>query len=338
MIYATVERTDGQSGGCVKAVYIEQAGGPDVLQFGDRPTPDPGAGEVLVKLAAAGVNYTDISQRSGSNKIPLPAVLGSEGAGTVERVGDNVTGFQPGDRVAYAMVRGSYAEYAAVPVKMLVKVPDNTDFRTAAAAMLQGMTAHYLSHSTFPLKAGHTALVHAAAGGTGRLLVQMAAMLGARVIATAGTDAKAQLAIDAGARDAVLYGREDWVDEVKSLTGGEGVDVVYDSVGVATFAKGLDCLKMRGMMVHFGQSSGPVPPFDTRVLSAKGSLYLARPTLASHIVGPNELASRASDIFRWIAEGRIKLRIEREYPLADAAEAHRALEGRKTAGKLLLRI
>jgi NADPH2:quinone reductase len=320
----------------VKAVWIEQTGGPEVLQFGDRPVPEPGAGEVLVKIAAAGVNYTDISQRSGSNKIPLPAILGSEGAGTVERLGAGVSDLKPGHRVAYAMVRGSYAEYAAVPAKMLVKIPDGTDFRTAAAAMLQGMTAHYLSHSTFPLKTGHTALVHAAAGGTGRLLVQMAVMLGARVIATVGTEAKAELAREAGASDAVLYGDTDWVAEVKRLTGGQGVDVVYDSVGQATFTKGLDCLKMRGMMVHFGQSSGPVPPFDTRVLSAKGSLYLARPTLASHIANPGELAWRAGDLFRWIAEGKVKLRIEDEYPLSNAAQAHSDLESRRTSGKLLL--
>ncbi len=299
--------------------------------------PVPGAGEVLVRIAAAGVNYTDISQRSGSNKIPLPAVLGSEGAGTVESAGAGVDNFEPGDRVAYAMVRGSYSEYAAVPSKMLVKIPEGIDFRTAAAAMLQGMTAHYLSHSTFPLKAGHTALVHAAAGGTGRLLVQMAVMLGARVIATAGTEAKAALAREAGASDAILYGEQDWVQGLKALTGGEGVDVIYDSVGQATFTKGLDCLKMRGMMVHYGQSSGPVPPFDTRVLSAKGSLYLARPTLTSHIAKADELAWRAGDVFRWIAEGKIKLRIEREYPLADTERAHRELEGRMTSGKIVLR-
>src|SRR5580658_35170 len=227
----------------MKAVWIEQTGGPAALQFGDRPMPVPGAGEVLVKLAAAGVNYTDISQRSGSNKIPLPAILGSEGAGVVGP-----------DRVAYAMVRGSYADYAAVPTKMLVKIPDEIDFRTAAAAMLQGMTAHYLSHSTFTLKPGHTALIHAAAGGTGRLLVQMAVMLGARVIATAGTEAKADLARSAGAGDVILYDREDWVAEVKKLTNGKGVDVVYDSVGQSTFLKGFDCLKTRGTMVFFGQS------------------------------------------------------------------------------------
>jgi NADPH2:quinone reductase len=320
----------------MNAVYIEQTGGPEVLQFGERPIPEPAGGEALIRLAASGVNYTDISQRSGSNKIPLPATLGSEGAGTIERVGDGVTNLKPGDRVAYSMVRGSYAEYAAAPAKMLVKLPADIDFRTAAAAMLQGMTAHYLTHSTFPLKPGHIALVHAAAGGTGRLIVQMATMLGARVIATVGTEAKAAFAREAGATDAILYNDQDWVAEVKKLTAGEGVDVVYDSVGQATFTKGLDCLKMRGMMVHFGQSSGPVPPFDTRILSAKGSLYLARPTLASHIAKPAELAARAADIFDWIATGQLKLRIEKEYPLAEAAQAHRDLESRKTSGKLLL--
>ena len=287
--------------------------------------PQPGAGEVLVMLAAAGVNFTDISQRKGSVKLPLPAVLGSEGAGTLEN----------GDRVAYAMARGSYAEYAAVPAKMLVKIPDGIDFRSAAAVMLQGMTAHYLTRSTFPLKTGHTVLVHAAAGGTGRLIVQMAAMLGARVIATVGTEAKAQLAKEAGAADTILYDQQDWVEEVKRLTGGAGVDVVYDSVGLTTFTKGLDCLKPRGMMVHFGQASGPVPPFDTRIMSAKGSLYLARPTLANHI-SPEELAWRSSDLFRWLTEGKISLRIDREFPLSDADQAHRELEGRMTSGKIVL--
>lgn len=309
----------------MKAIWIEQTGGPEVLQYGDRPMPQPGAGEVLVKLAAAGVNFTDISQRKGSVKLPLPAVLGSEGAGSLEN----------GERVAYSMVRGSYAEYAAVPSKMLVRLPDDIDFRTAAAVMLQGMTAHYLTHSTFPLKPGHVALVHAAAGGTGRLIVQMAVMLGARVIATAGTESKAQLARHAGASDAILYDREDWVEEVKRLTGGGGVDVIYDSVGQATFTKGLDCLKSRGMMVHFGQASGPVPPLDTRVLAAKGSLYLARPSLANHI-SPEELKWRAGDLFRWIREGKLQLRIDREYPLEEAARAHRELEGRMTSGKIVL--
>jgi NADPH2:quinone reductase len=236
------------------------------------------------------------------------------------------------------MVRGSYAEYASVPARMLVRIPDGIDFRTAAATMLQGMTAHYLSHSTYPLKSGHTALIHAAAGGTGRLLVQIATMLGARVIGTAGTPAKAQLARDAGASEAILYGERDWVADVKRLTGGVGVDVVYDSVGQATFLKGLDCLKPRGMMVHFGVSSGQIEPFDTRGLTMKGSLFLARPTLNTHISDPQELAWRSSDVLRWIAEGKLKLRIDHEYPLADVAQAHRDLEGRKTSGKVILGI
>jgi NADPH2:quinone reductase len=322
----------------MKAVYIEQTGGPEVLRCGDRPVPEPGKGEVLVKLAVAGVNFTDLNQRSGINKIPVPAVLGSEGAGTVERLGEGVTGFQPGNRVAWAMVRGSYAEYAAVPTKMVVKVPDALDLRLAAAAMLQGMTAHYLSHTTFPLKFGHTALVHAGAGGTGRLLVQIAALLGARVIATVGTEAKAALAREAGASDAILYDQQDWVGEVKRLTNGTGVDVVYDSVGKATFLKGLDCLKPRGTMVHYGVSSGQIEPFDTRALTQKGSLFLARPTLNTHVSEPGEVAWRAGDLFRWIREGRLKLRIDREYALEEAAQAHRDMEARKTTGKLLLRV
>lgn len=321
----------------MKAIYIEQTGSPDVLRYGDRPTPEPGNGEVLVKIAYSGLNFTDLNARSGINKIPLPAVLGSEAAGTVERAGDGVRDFRPGDRVAYCMVRGSYAEYAAIPAKMVVPIPAGIDFATAAATMLQGMTAHYLTHSTFPLKSGHTALVHAAAGGTGRLIVQVAAMLGARVIATVGTPEKAELARQAGASDAILYDQQDWVAEVKRLTGGAGVDVVYDSVGRATYLKGFDCLKARGMMVHFGVASGPIEPFDTRTLTAKGSIFLARPTLASHVADPKELAWRAGDLFRWISEGRLKLRIDREYPLSDTAQAHRDMEARKTTGKLLLR-
>jgi NADPH2:quinone reductase len=320
----------------MKAVYIEQTGGPEVMLLGERPVPVLQKDEVLVKVEVSGVNFTDLNQRSGINKIPVPAVLGSEGAGTVER--SNSSSFASGDRVAWCMVRGSYAEYAAVPGRMLVPIPDGIDFRTAAAAMLQGMTAHYLSHSTFPLKSGHTALVHAAAGGTGRLLVQMAGMLGARAIGTAGTPAKAELAREAGASDTILYDEQDWVAEVKRLTGGKGVDVVYDSVGRATFLKGLDCLKPRGMMVHFGVSSGQIEPFDTRGLTTRGSLFLARPTLNTHISDPKELAWRSSDVFRWIAEGRLRLRIDREYALADVAQAHRDLEGRNTSGKVLLSI
>ncbi|HUI82420.1 MAG TPA: quinone oxidoreductase, partial [Bryobacteraceae bacterium] len=273
----------------MKAAYIEQTGGAEVLRFGDRPIPEPAKGEVLVKLAFSGVNFTDVNARSGVNKIPLPAILGSEGAGTVERVGEGVTGFQAGDRVAYCMVRGSYAEYATVPAKMLVRVPSGVELTTAAAAMLQGMTAHYLTHSTFAIQKGHTALVHAAAGGTGRLLVQVVAMLGARVIGTVGTPEKAALAREAGASATILYDQQDWVAEVKRLTGGEGVDVVYDSVGKATYLKGFECLKTRGMMVHFGVASGPIDPLDTRVLTAK-ALFLARPGLGTHISSPDELA------------------------------------------------
>jgi len=320
----------------MKSVYIEKTGGAEVLQFGERPILEPQKDEVLVKVAVSGVNFTDLNQRSGINKIPVPAVLGSEGAGTVER--SESASFGPGDRVAWCMVRGSYAEFAAVPARMLVRIPDGVDFESAAAAMLQGMTAHYLSHSTFPLRSGHTALVHAAAGGTGRLLVQIATMLGARVLGTAGTPAKAQLALSAGASDVILYDQVDWVAEVKRLTGGAGVDVVYDSVGQATFVKGLDCLKPRGMMVHFGVSSGQIEPFDTRGLTMKGSLFLARPTLNTHISDPKELAWRSGDVFRWIADGKLQLRIDRVYPLAETAEAHRALEARQTSGKVLLAI
>ncbi|MBV8846897.1 MAG: quinone oxidoreductase [Bryobacterales bacterium] len=320
----------------MKAVYVQQTGGPEVLEFGDCPEPGVSAGEALVKVAYSGVNFTDLNQRSGVNKIPLPAILGAEGAGTIARA--SADGFKPGDRVAWAMVRGSYAEYASVPANMLVRIADPIDFRTAAAAMLQGMTAHYLTHSTFPITPGHTALVHAAAGGTGRLLVQIATMMGARVIGTVGSDAKAELARQAGATDTILYNQQDWVAEVKRLTGGAGVDVVYDSVGKATFLKGLDCLKPRGTMVHFGVSSGQIEPFDTRNLTQKGSLFLARPTLNTHVSIPDELAWRAGDIFRWIDEGKLHLRIDREYPLSGAAEAHRDLEGRKTAGKILLAI
>ena len=320
----------------MKAVYIEQTGGPEVLRLGDRPVPELQKDEVLVKVAVSGVNFTDLNQRSGVNKIPVPAVLGSEGAGTVER--SDSSAFQTGDRVAWCMVRGSYAEFAAVPARMLVRIPDGIDFRTAAAAMLQGMTAHYLSHSTFPLKTGHIALIHAAAGGTGRLLVQMAAMLGARAIGTVGTPAKAELAREAGATDALLYDQQDWVAEVKRLTDGKGVDVVYDSVGQATFLKGLDCLKPRGMMVHFGVSSGQIEPFDTRGLTTRGSLFLARPTLNTHISDAKELAWRSSDVFLWIAQSKLKLRIDREYPLAEVAQAHRDLESRATSGKVILSV
>jgi len=322
----------------MKAAYIEQTGAPDVLTLGERPMPEPGPGEVLVKIAASGVNFADINVRSGLNKVPLPAILGMEATGVIEKTGEGVTGFAPGDRVGYVMVRGSYAEYAAVPAKMLARIPDGTSLETAAAAMLQGFTAHYLTQTTYPLKRGLTVLIHAAAGGTGQLLVQLAAQAGARVIGTVGSEAKAAIARTAGAAETLLYEQQDWVAEVKRLTGGDGVDVVYDAVGKATFLKGLDCLKPRGMMIHFGVSSGQIEPLNTRALTERGSLYLTRPTLLTHVSNPAEIAWRAADVFRWIAEGKLKLRVEHEYPLAEAAQAHRDIESRANAGKIILRV
>jgi NADPH2:quinone reductase len=322
----------------MKAVYIEQTGGVEALHYGDMPTPKPAPGEALVKIAYSGVNFIDTYHRSGLYKLPLPAVIGSEASGRVEQVGEGVTSVQPGDRVAYTLSRGSYAEYHAVPASHLVKVPEGVDDVTAAGAMLQGMTAHYLTHSTFPLKKGQTALVHAAAGGTGRLIVQMAKMIGARVIATVGSEEKAKLTLGDGASDAILYNQQDFVAEVKRLTDGKGVEVVYDGVGQATLLKGFDCLKPRGFMVFFGQASGPPAPIDPLMLSAKGSLYLTRPTLFTYIASREDLEWRSTDMFRWIAEGSLKIRVDKVYPLADAAQAHQDLEGRKTTGKLILKV
>lgn len=321
----------------MKAVYIDQPGGPEALVYGERPTPAPAAGEVLVKVAYSGVNFIDTYHRSGLYKLPLPAVLGSEAAGIVDAVGEGVTGFKPGDRVAYAMSRGSYAEYHAVPAAMLVKVPESVELDVAAAVMLQGMTAHYLTHSTFELKPGHTCLIHAAAGGTGRLLVQMAAMIGARVIATVGSDEKAKLTLGDGASAAINYSTQDFAEEVKKLTDGKGVNVVYDGVGQATFLKSLDCLKPRGTMATFGNASGPVAPFDPLLLSSKGSLYVTRPTLANYI-SREELDWRSKDLFNWIASGKLKVRIDKVYPLAEAAQAQKDLAARKTTGKLILQV
>jgi NADPH2:quinone reductase len=322
----------------MKAIYIDQPGGPEALVFGDRPTPEPAAGEVLVKLAYSGVNFIDTYHRSGLYKLPLPAIIGSEGAGVVEKLGEGVTDFAIGDRVAYTMARGSYAEYHSVPASQLIKVPDSVALDVAAATMLQGMTAHYLTHSTFPLKAGQTALLHAAAGGTGRLVVQMATMVGAKIIATVGSEEKAKLTLSDGASAAILYNQQDFVAEVKRLTDGKGVDVVYDSVGQSTFLKGFDCLKAFGLMVTFGQSSGPIGTFDPLVLSTKGSLYLTRPTLFTYVAERKDLEWRSSDLFKWIAEGKLKIRIDKEYPLSETAQAHRDLEGRKTTGKLIIKI
>lgn len=320
----------------MKLIQVHQTGGPEQLRLGEAPIPIPGAGQALVRVAASGVNFIDVYFRIGLYKADLPFTPGSEAAGTVEAVGEGVETVKPGDRVAYAMVRGSYGEYAVVPAAQLVALPDHVDFTTAAAAMLQGMTAHYLTHSTFALKKGDVALVHAAAGGAGGLTVQMAKMLGATVIGTAGSEEKAAIAKQAGADEVILYTREDFLTETKRITGGRGVDVVYDSVGVSTFAKGLDALRPRGMMVLFGQSSGPVPPFDVNTLNPKGSLYVTRPSLAHYTATREELLWRAGDVLNWIAAGKLKLRIDRTYPLGQAAEAHRDLEGRKTAGKLIL--
>jgi NADPH2:quinone reductase len=320
----------------MKAIQVKETGGPEKMELVDLPQPVAGPGQALVKIAASGVNFIDVYFRAGLYKVELPATLGSEAAGTVESVGAGVTEFAPGDRVAYAMARGSYAEYAVVPAAQLVKIPAAIDFQTAAAAMLQGMTAHYLTHSTFALKSGDTCLVHAAAGGAGLLLVQMARRIGARVFGTVSTEAKAQLARQAGADEIIFYTQQDFEAEVRRLTGGRGVDVVYDSVGATTFAKSLGCLRPRGMLALFGQSSGPVAPFDPNILNAKGSLFLTRPSLAHHLATREELLWRAGDVLGWIASGELRIRVDRVYPLAEAAEAHRALEGRHTAGKLLL--
>jgi NADPH2:quinone reductase len=299
--------------------------------------PSPGAGEALVKIAAAGVNYIDVQHRAGRYKAPgLPFTVGSEAAGTVTQIGAGVTEVAVGDRVAYAMVLGAYAQFAVVPARQLVKLPDTVTFEDAAAVMLQGMTAHYLTHSTFALKPGHVALVHAAAGGAGQLITQVARLCGAVVYGTVGSAEKAALARAAGAHETIDYRQQDFVAEVKRLTGGRGVDVVYDSVGKDTFTGSLDCLKPRGFLVLFGFSSGAVAPFDPAVLGAKGSLFLTRPGLNQYIATREELLQRAADLFGWIASGQLRLRIDRRLPLTDAARAHADLEGRRTAGKVLL--
>jgi len=306
------------------------------MELVELAAPQPKANEAVVKLAASGVNFIDVYQREGRYKIPLPCVLGQEGAGVVTAVGDEVRSVKAGDRVAWTGLLGSYAEYAAVPADKLVPIPSGVTDQQAAATMLQGMTAHYLSHDTFPLKRGETALVHAAAGGVGLLLVQMAHHIGARVIATVSTDEKAKLARDAGADEVILYTQVDFEAETKRLTGGKGVDVVYDSVGKTTFEKGLNILRPRGFMVLFGGSSGAVPPFDLIALSQKGSLYVTRPTLGHYTATREELVARSGAVFGMMAAGKLKLRIEHTYPLAEAQRAHRDLEGRKTTGKLLL--
>ena len=320
----------------MRSIQVKNPGGPEAMQVVEVPTPQPGPRDALIRIAASGVNFIDVYFRIGLYKAPVPIVLGNEAAGTVEAVGTEVTEVAPGDRVAYAMHRGSYAEYAVVPVGLLVKLPDGIDCNTAAAAMLQGMTAHYLTHSSFPLKSGDTCLVHAAAGGAGGLVVQMAKMLGARVIGTVSTEEKERIARESGCDEVIRYTQQDFEVETKRLTAGRGVDVVYDSVGATTFDKSLNSLRPRGMLVLFGQSSGPVPPFDPNILNGKGSLFLTRPSLGHYCATPEELRWRAGDVLSSIAAGKLKLRIERTYPLAEARSAHRDLEGRKTAGKLLL--
>ena len=320
----------------MKAIRVLAPDGPEALVFEDVPEPTPKSGEVLVRVETAGVNFIDVYHRTGLYKVAMPVTLGREGAGTVESVGPDVTGFSPRDRVAWAMVPGSYAEKAVIPADRLVKIPDGVPTRVAAAAMLQGMTAHYLACSTYPLKSGDTCLVHAAAGGVGLLLTQIAKMRGARVLGTVSTVAKAALSKEAGADETIDYTKQDFEAEVKRLTSGRGVEVVYDSVGKTTFEKSLKSLARRGMVALFGQSSGSVPPFDPQVLSQGGSLFLTRPTLADYIVTREELLWRAGDVLGWIRDKRLTVRIDREFPLSEAAAAHRALESRATSGKVIL--
>lgn len=320
----------------MKAIVVENTGGPESLVYQDHETPAPKAGEALVKLEAVGLNYIDVYHRTGLYPLPRPFIPGMEAAGTVEALGEGVSEVAVGDRVAYAMHPGAYAEYAAVPAGKLVKIPDGVTAQQAAATMLQGMTAHYLVTSTYALKAGDTALIHAAAGGVGLLLIQLAKRIGARAIGTVSTEAKAQLAREAGADDVILYTEQDFEAETRRLTGGKGVQVVYDSVGQTTFLKSLNSLAPRGMLALFGQSSGPVASFDPALLAQKGSLFLTRPSLAAYAATREELLWRAGELFDWINAGELKLRIEKTFPLADAAEAHHQLEGRKTTGKVLL--
>lgn len=319
----------------MKAIRIHEFGGAEVLRADDLPAPEPGPGEARVKLAASGVNFIDIYHRKGLYPGKLPLTLGQEGAGTIDALGAGVSDLKPGDQVAYASVQGAYAEYAIVPAARLVPVPSGVALDQAAAVILQGMTAHYLAFSTFALKPGDTALVHAAAGGVGQLLVQIAKRRGARVIGTASA-AKLGLARAAGADEVIGYNEQDFEAEVKRLTDGKGVDVVYDSVGKTTFDKSLNCLRPRGFMVLYGQSSGPVPPLDPQVLNGKGSLFLTRPTLGHYTATRDELLWRAGDLFGWMRAGELQVAIDATFALTDAAEAHRYLEARKTKGKVLL--
>jgi NADPH:quinone reductase len=320
----------------MKAIQVKQIGGPEAMQLVELPVPEPKLNEAVVKLTASGVNFIDVYFREGRYQTALPFIPGQEGAGVVTAVGPEVKTVKAGDRVAWSGLQGSYAEYAAIPAERLVPTPPAVSDREAAAVMLQGMTAHYLSHDTYPLKQGETALVQAGAGGVGLLLVQMAHNIGARVIATVSTEEKAKLARAAGAHEVILYTQVDFEAETKRLTGGKGVDVIYDSVGKTTFEKGLNLLRPRGMMALFGGSSGAVAPFDPIILTHKGSLFLTRPSLGHYIATREELVARSGAVFDMLASGKLRLRIEYTYPLADAPHAHRDLESRKTTGKLLL--
>ncbi len=322
----------------MRAARIHSSGGSDAILIEDVSVPEPGPGEALVRVEYAGVNFIDIYKRKGLYKIPLPATLGEEGAGTVAKIGSGITDLKEGDRVAWAGTLGAYAEYALVAAGRLVPVPAKVPSKLAVAAMLQGMTAHYLATSTYPLKKSDRCLVQAAAGGVGLLLVQIAKKLGAFVIGTAGSPEKAELARQAGADHVIVYTREDFVSETRRLTNNQGVDVVYDSVGHTTFNGSLDVLRPRGMMVLFGQSSGPVPPMDPQILNQKGSLFLTRPTLAHYASSREELLRRAEDLFSWMANGELDVRIGAEFPLDQVAQAHDALEGRLTTGKVVIRV
>jgi NADPH2:quinone reductase len=320
----------------MKAIRVHAPGGPEVMKYEDVPEPQPKAGEAIVKVDAAGLNFIDVYQRSGLYKLDMPLTLGLEAGGTVTAVGAGVTDVKVGDKVAYTGVPGAYAQFAAVPAARLVVLPQGVSTKQGAATMLQGMTAHYLATSTYPLKKGDTCLVHAAAGGVGLILCQIARLRGARVIGTVSTDEKAKLAREAGADEVILYTKQDFAAEVKRLTNGKGLQVVYDSVGKDTWEGSLNCCALRGMIALYGQSSGPIGQIDPQILNAKGSLFLTRPSLFHYIATREELTQRAGELFGWIREGKVKLRMEFEFPLKDTAEAHRALEGRKTTGKVLL--
>jgi len=320
----------------MKAIRIHAPGGPEVMKLEDVPEPQPKAGEAIVKIDAAGLNFIDVYQRSGLYKLDMPLTLGLEAGGTVTAVGPGVTEVKVGDKVAYTGVPGAYAQYAAVPAARLVVLPQGVSTKQGAAIMLQGMTAHYLACSTYPLKKGDTCLVHAAAGGVGLILCQIARLRGAKVIGTVSTDEKAKLAREAGADETILYTRQDFAAEVKRITGGKGLQVVYDSVGKDTWEGSINCLAPRGLIALYGQSSGPIGMIDPQILNTKGSLFLTRPSLNVYIATREELQQRAGELFGWLREGKLKLRMEFEFPLKDAAEAHRALEGRKTTGKVLL--